>query len=456
MMQPISALLIIMAVIWLAACSGSDSSTPQSTTSQSPTTAQEPAKPPPTTQPPNMAPPSTEPPASQPPGSQQPGVFTQGTGFNSYVRTIVMAQDGTNDLYVGGDFTTYNGTAANHLIRLRPNGIVAQTFGQGFDEVVVALALATDGSHALYASGPFTQFNGQPVPQLIRLTPNGLRDTTFQPGGLGFDFGLGAVPEDGTRDVYVVGGISRSQPEGNSGLIGRLNADGTPDSTYPVVDFRTPGDSTVGALAALAVLPGTGKLYVGGSMVTYNGEIVGSFVRLNADGTLDRTFPINTTVPSPSTTIIEAIAPARDGSDDVYVGGRIGSYNGTPVNGSMRVHENGVLDTSYVQGTQLVPSVICPAQDGTGDVLLSGFTVVPPNVVFRLLRLDRTGAPVSTFHEPTLGAEAPNDGWVLALVPVLDGTRDLYIGGVFTTYNGVPVNHIARIHADGALASVVN
>jgi len=39
---------------------------------------------------------------------------------------------------------------------------------------------------------------------------------------------------------------------------------------------------------------------------------------------------------------------------------------------------------------------------------------------------------------------------------VLDATRDLYIGGGFTTYNGVPVNHIARIHADGSLASVVN
>jgi hypothetical protein len=73
-----------------------------------------------------------------------------------------------------------------------------------------------------------------------------------------------------------------------------------------------------------------------------------------------------------------------------------------------------------------------------------------------LLRLDRTGAAVSTFHEPTIGAEPPNDPWILAVVPVLDGTKDLYIGGFFTTYNGAPVNHIARIHADGSLASVVN
>src|SRR5688500_9432456 len=186
MLQPPRALLLVTAVIWLAACSGSDDSTP-ATTSQSPTTSQQPTTPPPTTQPPNMAPPSTQPPGSQPPTSQPPGsqppgsqppgsgtggTFAQGTGFNSHVRKIVMAQDGTNDLYVGGDFTIYNGTAANHLIRLRPNGTVAQTFGQGFDEVVFALALATDGSNALYAGGPFTQFNGQPAPQMVRLTPN--------------------------------------------------------------------------------------------------------------------------------------------------------------------------------------------------------------------------------------------------------------------------------------------
>jgi len=382
----------------------------------------------------------------------------QGTGFNSDVRTIVMAQDGTHDLYVSGDFTTYNGTPAQHLIRLHPNGTVAQSYGQGFDEVVTFVALATDGSNALYASGPFTQFNGQPVPHVIRLTPAGLRDAAFQAASPGFDFGLAAVPEDGTRDVYVIGGISRSRPEGNSGLIARLNSDGTPDIMYPVVDFRTPGDTRGGAtIGALAVPPGSGKLYVGGSMATYNGEEVGSFVRLNPDGTLDRSFGTNKTTPSTSTTIVEAIAPARDGTGDVYAGGRINSYNDIPVNLSLRAHENGELDTSFTPAVQLVPNVICPAQDGTGDVFLSGFAVTGGSgILFRLVRLDRTGALVSTFHEPTLGAEPPNDAYVLSIDPVLDGTRDLYIGGVFTTYNGVPVNHIARIHADGSLASVVN
>jgi hypothetical protein len=201
-----------------------------------------------------------------------------------------------------------------------------------------------------------------------------------------------------------------------------------------------------------------GKLYVGGSLFSYDGVPVSSLLRLNANGTLDSTFVARVGVIA-GANVVETIVSPHDGSEDVYAGGRINTYNDIPVKLSVRAHENGELDTSFTPAVTLVPNVICPAQDATGDVFFSGFgfttTSTGTGIVFRLLRLDRTGAVVPTFHEPTLGAEAPNDGWVLTIVPVLDGTKDLYIGGVFTTYNGVPVNHIARIHADGSLASVV-
>jgi len=48
------------------------------------------------------------------------------------------------------------------------------------------------------------------------------------------------------------------------------------------------------------------------------------------------------------------------------------------------------------------------------------------------------------------------DAEVLTIVPLPDGTRDLYIGGAFTMYNGVAVNHIARVHADGSLGSILS
>ena len=191
--------------------------------------------------------------------------------------------------------------------------------------------------------------------------------------------------------------------------------------------------------------------------VPTGGPQAGSLLRLNPDGSLDSTFATGTGVPGiAGTTAVETIALATDGSGDIYGGGRIGRYNGTPVTlGSIRVHETGALDTTFAPTEPTITIAMAPAEDGTGDVFVSAYGRSAPDLPVRFLRLDRTGAPAPAFHEPQLG-EQTLDPLVLTIVPVLDGTRDMYIGGVFTTYNGVPVNHIARIHADGSLASVVN
>ena len=44
-------------------------------------------------------------------------------------------------MYTLAEFTNYNGTPANHLVRLHPDGTVAQTFGDGFDQYVGLIAL---------------------------------------------------------------------------------------------------------------------------------------------------------------------------------------------------------------------------------------------------------------------------------------------------------------------------
>jgi hypothetical protein len=104
----------------------------------------------------------------------------------------------------------------------------------------------------------------------------------------------------------------------------------------------------------------------------------------------------------------------------------------------------------------MITYAIAPAEDDTDEVLVFGCCTVAgtntPNPV-RLLRLNHNGAVVPTFHEPTLG---PTFLLNFSIIPVLDDTGDFYIGGGITTYNGAAVNHFARIHADGSLASVVN
>jgi Domain of unknown function (DUF5122) beta-propeller len=443
-LQSAHAMLLVTAVIWLAACSGSDDSTPQSTTSQSPTTSQEPTKPPPTT--PTTAPPGPAP-GSGSGGTGSggtDGTFNQGYGFNGLVRTIVMAQDGTRDLYVGGDFTNYNGTPTNRLIRIHPNGTVAQAFGQGFDQPVIVLAPATDGSNALYVGGWFTQFSGQAAPKLVRLTSNGLRDSTFQVDQF---FGQDAfqstfvidlaVTEDGSRDVYVAGNVVEGVPgtpvDRIVGRVVRLNPDGSPDPAFADVRYVGPPDLNSEMVWAIAVPDGSGKVYVGGTLA----GAPGGLIRLNPDGTIDSTF---TGVAGNAGTIELAV----DGSRDIYAGG-LRAF------GPIRVHETGALDTTFSPTepiTTLGTYAIAVAVDGTGDVVVSAFS--------RLLRLNRNGDLAPTFQEPTLSPALPGpngDHSVYAMAPIPDGTGDLYIGGAFSAYNGAPANNFARIHADGSLAS---
>jgi hypothetical protein len=153
------------------------------------------------------------------------------------------------------------------------------------------------------------------------------------------------------------------------------------------------------------------------------------------DGTLDTTFADN--VGYGFDPVVEVIAPVGRGTQEIYIGGQIGLF---------RMLETGAFDTTFTAAVQMITFSIAPVPDGSGDVYASGFA----DNRIRLLRFNRHGAVVATFTEPNL------DGEVLTIVPVSDGTRDFYIGGAFTTYNGVAVNHIARVHADGSLAGILS
>jgi hypothetical protein len=401
----------LFCVMLLAGCSGGDN--PSASSSSPPTT----------------------------PGAPASGPFNQGTGFNGSVYKILLAEDGSGDIYVCGSFTSYNGSAANGLIRLHPDGSVANRFD--FDGNVGAIALTRTGGGELYVAGggvdgSFSHFNGQPVPPLVRLTPSGALDAAFSFTGqfapsAAIASGAIAVAEDGSGDLYAVysGPAVDCDQCGYALQIARLNAGGSLDPAFST------GNGFPGALIAALLPTSNGKLYVGGSVSTYNGASVPSLLRLNADGTPDPTFMADVGTMGNVPAVV-AMVPAGDGTQDFYAGLWLGS---------IRVQPTGARDTAYEETVDLLTFAITPTGDGTNDVWVGG---VSRGDNRHLKRVNRSGTVVSTFQEPNLDAE------VYTIAPIQDGTRDFYIGGVFTTYNGVAVDHFARVHADGSLASVVN
>src|SRR5262249_56901632 len=111
---------------------------------------------------------------------------------------------------------------------------------------------------------------------------------------------------------------------------------------------------------------GSGDLYVGGSFASYSGTVANGLVRLHADGTVDRTFVTGTGFNN----TVFSIAPARDGTGNLYVGGAFTSYSQQMVaNSLVRLHADGTVDRTFATGTGFNNTVysIAPGAEGRGE-----------------------------------------------------------------------------------------
>jgi uncharacterized delta-60 repeat protein len=103
--------------------------------------------------------------------------FVIGTGFNGIVNAISLQNDGK--ILLGGNFTNYNNTNINRLIRLNYDGTIDPSFtiGTGFNGRVYSIATQADGK--ILVGGSFTTHNGYQAMRLFRLNNNGTADNTL-------------------------------------------------------------------------------------------------------------------------------------------------------------------------------------------------------------------------------------------------------------------------------------
>ena len=260
--------------------------------------------------------------------------FFNGTGSNNDVYIIVPANDGSGDVYVGGNFTRYNGTdVGSGLVRLNKDGSIDVAFDTGlagFDGSVQAIAVATDGSGDVYAGGFFTNYKGSTANYITRLNSDGSLDSTFDTGS-GFDRSVSAiaVATDGSGDVYVGGGFSDYKGMGTTGIV-RLNSDGSIDMGFVA------GAEFEGVIEIITVaIDGSGDIYT-------DTKDKGQIVRLNNDGSIDVGFDTGSGF-STFFLGVTSIALATDGSGDIYVGGDMSHYKSSSVDYLVRLTSGGTL-----------------------------------------------------------------------------------------------------------------
>ena len=261
-------------------------------------------------------------------GSRDSG-FAVGDGFNGSVNSIVAADDGSGDIYVGGNFTQYDGKIVSGLVRLTSDGLLDDL---GFTAAPVAdvegIALVPLFPGYIYSGGTTT-------PTAALWQYNGIQITGFSPTVAE----IFAVASTTDSDLYVGG-------DSTTGVVRLNNYDGNNDGGFNGSGF----DDRIQSIVRAGDM--TGDIYVGGGFSSYKGLSANGIIRLDATGKRSVTFLIgdgftdNANDPA-STGSVHTIARARDGTTDIYAGGRFAYYDGSGSNGIARLNANGTLDNGF-------------------------------------------------------------------------------------------------------------
>lgn len=307
-------------------------------------------------------------------------------GPNGYVLNIVSQRD--EKIIVTGDFNRFNNQPNNGIVRLFPNGELDSMFNvpqfppdaYGFGN---KLSIQQDGKIVVAGSfsinhtphgrifrlnedgtfdpsldvdfGPWSstrdisiQSNGKIVALanasiymgalingIIRLNPDGVRDSSFNPGKGPNAQPIGLIVQPDEK-IIIFGNFS-SYDGVSIKSIARVNTDGSLDTSFKAQLDNYSGVNQI-------VLQSDGKLIVAG-YTFQNGDLKSSILRLNSDGTLDSGFDVGS---GPNSWVGSMVVqPDRK----IILAGGFSSFDGFIVNRIARINPNGSLDQSFDTGT---------------------------------------------------------------------------------------------------------
>ncbi len=296
------------------------------------------------------------------------------------------------ELLVGGTFTGFQGTPLNPLVLLNASGAIDSGFTAGpfvnanGPVVIRALLQAQDGSSDYYVGGDFTSYNGTPALGIVRIDPTGAISTGT--GGTNFNsligtaftYSAGANTNGGVRSIafadsghlnLVLGGVfnhfnSAPIPANTARIIVPSQAGNNAelDTTFPPT-----GSAGFGGPVS-AIVPSVitnGSIYAAGAFGTYNGVGINDFALLTSTGSLDGSNITGTAFDG----TVYVISPATDGSGDIFVGGSFTHFNGTSFPGLLRLHMNGSVNTGFNVGSGFAASVSTTGTAGGSTTLSS-------------------------------------------------------------------------------------
>jgi len=204
--------------------------------------------------------------------------FNYGTGFNNTTNGIAQLSNG--DLIISGKYTSYNGTNAGQIVKLNLQGILNSAFnsniGNGTNNKAYGVSVYNDD---LYIVGDFSSFNSHNANDIVKIDSNGNIDLQFMANCTGSNHYNITTSFQSDGKIIVVGEFSRMNGV-YANRIARLNVDGTFDT-----NFNINGSGFDNAVYPVLVLK-SDDIIVGGYFHHYNNIVVNGFVKLDKAGNI--------------------------------------------------------------------------------------------------------------------------------------------------------------------------
>lgn len=373
------------------------------------------------------------------------------------IRLIAMALFLTASI-LGGGYGVIAGHSTLDTVDPTFNALIST--GQYRSKQIGAIATLPDGKILVGGGfgGSFNSYNGVETGSLVRLTPDGALDNTFNNNTINstVEQRVHAIVPLPSGKILVGGFFSVNGETATRSLV-RLNADGSLDTSF---NCDAAADSVV---QQMEVRP-NGKIVIGGTLrFAQNGNAVRKIVQLNEDGSFDASFNSGLNVPN-------FISIALQG-DKLIVG--VVSSVGT--DGSVsRLNADGSLDASFNNrnNADVVQIVVQPDnkilhlsrnrlarlnENGSDD---GSFQPVAYQTTRRIM-LQENGKIVvvhgTTFIERLLPSGVRDTtfnpyqyGFVFSAFAAQSGER-LIVGENLAGFNGTtPVNGFLRLNSDGS------
>jgi uncharacterized delta-60 repeat protein len=404
-------------------------------------------------------------------------------GGNLPVRATA-AQADNNKLILTGDFSTYNGETHNHIVRLLADGSIDHSFNEGTGLNATPASVAVQADNKIIVGGNFTNYNGTPVNGIVRLNPDGSVDNSFattiygparkikiQSNGKIFLFssdGLTRLNADGTTDstfsnpehyegadyaVQTDGKIIMAYPIQDSVRLIRLFADGGIDSSYTST-IEVYMDAWLLDINTIAIQLDD-KILIGGTFRTGQSQEIGILKRVNTDGTLDTTFVLG----NHSSYGIGAVYSinVQPGDGKIIVAGHYdrapGGIEHTHVQFIARLNLDGSTDESFLHNNKYIRKayvIYATTLLNNGKVLVGGYFEQVNNYTAANAALLNSDGTLDGHFNQTAGINGT------VRVSAIQADQKIIIGGLFSNVQYVSRNHIARLFADGTVDTTFN